>query len=489
MKPTVQTIAAAPERLPETSSTGTSARTSLALTGLCMSILMPSMATSIANASLPELARAFGATFQAAQWILLSYLLALTTVIVVAGRLGDLIGRRRLLMAGIAVFTFASLLCGLASTLPLLIAARGLQGLGAAMMMALTMAFVSDIVSKSSMGRTMGLLGTMSAVGTTLGPSMGGLLLAYAGWPAIFLINVPIGIAALVLARITLPVDERLSRTTLRAFDFPGIALLMLALGGYAGAMTIGRGQMGWLNVSLLLAALGAGTCFLVVEAKASVPLIQLALFRHHNLRTGLLTSGLISTVMMTTLVVGPFYLSRALGLSAAMLGLTLSAGPLVATITGVPAGRLVDHFGADRIGTGGLVAILAGALGLSIVPAVLGVAGYLATVLLMTGGYAMFQTANNSDVMATAPPAQRGLVSAMLNLARNLGLVTGASAMGAMFALGVGEEVGTASPAAITIGMHVAFAISSMLIALALGLVIVKAIGRHRRPLHRLNQ
>ncbi len=168
-----------------------------ALVALSLSVLMPSLDTSIANVALPTMARAFGATFQGVQWIVLAYLLAVTTLIVSAGALGDRVGRKRLLLTGIAVFTFASLLCGAAPSLSLLVVARAVQGLGAAVMLSLAVAFVGEAVPDARRGSAMGLLGTMSAIGTTLGPSLGGVLLGHAGWPMIFLVNVPIGIVDL----------------------------------------------------------------------------------------------------------------------------------------------------------------------------------------------------------------------------------------------------------------------------------------------------
>jgi MFS family permease len=165
-----------------------------ALASLSLSMLMPYLDTSIANVGLPTLAQAFGASFQNVQWIVLAYLLAITTLIVSVGRLGDIIGRRRLLLAGIGLFTLASLLYGLAPRLWLLLAARAAQGLGAAIMMASTVALASETVGKARTGSAMGLLGTMSAIGTTLGPSLGGMLIAGFGWRVIFLVNLPLGI-------------------------------------------------------------------------------------------------------------------------------------------------------------------------------------------------------------------------------------------------------------------------------------------------------
>src|SRR5437016_9507178 len=193
-----------------------------ALASLSLSMLLSSLGTSIANVGLPTLAQAFTASFQEVQWIVLAYLLAITTLIVSVGRLGDLIGRRRLLLAGIFLFTVASVLCGVAPTLWLLIAARAVQGLGAAIMMALTMAFVGETVPKAKTGSAMGLLGTMSATGTALGPSLGGVLIAGLGWRAIFLVNVPLGILTFLLAHRYLPADRQGPKTDSGGFDHVG---------------------------------------------------------------------------------------------------------------------------------------------------------------------------------------------------------------------------------------------------------------------------
>src|ERR1700704_2117938 len=209
-----------------------------ALASLSLSMLLSSLGTSIANVGLPNLAQAFNASFQEVQWIVLAYLLAITTLIVSVGRLGDIIGRRRLLLAGIVLFTVASVLCGVAPTLWLLIAARAAQGLGAASMMALALAFVGETVPKSKTGSAMGLLGTMSAIGTALGPSLGGVLIAGLGWRAIFLVNLPLGIMTFVLAYRGLPVDRRVPKSDRARFDNAGTLLLGLTLAAYALAMT-----------------------------------------------------------------------------------------------------------------------------------------------------------------------------------------------------------------------------------------------------------
>jgi EmrB/QacA subfamily drug resistance transporter len=445
-----------------------------ALASLSLSVLLSSLGTSIANVGLPTLARAFGASFQEVQWVVLAYLLAITALVVGAGRLGDVVGRRRLLLAGICLFTAASALCGAAPALWMLIAARAAQGLGAAVMMALTLAFVGETVPKARTGSAMGLLGTMSAIGTTLGPSLGGVLIGGLGWRAIFLVQVPLGVAALLLAHRHLPADRPRATTERGGFDPAGTLLLALTLAAYALAMTIGRGRFGALNGVLLLAAgVGIGL-FVRAEARAPAPLIRLAMLRDPVLGVGLATSALVSTVMMATLVVGPFYLSRALGLDAARVGLVVSVGPLVAALTGAPAGRLVDRLGARSLSIAGLAGIAAGCAALSMLPAGFGIAGYVVPIVVVTAAYALFQTANNTAVMAEVHPDQRGVVSGMLNLSRNLGLVTGASVMGAVFALATGAaDVTTAAPAAVSTGMRITFAVAAMLIVAALGIAV----------------
>jgi len=449
------------------------------LASLSLSMLLSSLGISIANVALPTLAQAFAASFQAVQWVVLAYLLAITTLIVSVGRLGDISGRRRLLMAGIFLFTLASVLCGIAPTLWLLIAARAAQGLGAAIMMALTVAFVAEMVPKARTGSAMGLLGTMSAIGTALGPSLGGVLIAGPGWRAIFLVNVPLGVLAFLLAYRYLPRDRREPKTDRTKFDHLGTLLLALALVAYSLAMTMGRGHFGFLNMTLMLAAVFGAGLFVLAEMRAASPLIRLAMFRDPVLSASLAMSALVSTVIMATLVVGPFYLSRALGLDATLVGLVMSVGPLAAALSGVPSGRGVDSFGSQRMTVAGLIGVATGSLILSMTPASLGISGYIVPLVVITASYALFQTANNTGIMTDIRPDQRGVISGMLNLSRNLGLITGASVMGAVFAFASATtDITTARPEAVAAGMRTTFAVAAILIVVALAI----AVGVYRR-------
>jgi EmrB/QacA subfamily drug resistance transporter len=441
-----------------------------ALVSLSLSMLLSSLGTSIANVGLPTLAEAFDASFQAVQWVVLAYLLAITALIVSVGRLGDLYGRRRLLLVGITLFTGASVLCAIAPGLWLLIAARTLQGIGAAIMMALAMALVGEAVAKARMGSAMGVLGTMSAIGTCLGPTLGGVLIAHAGWQGIFLVNVPLGLLALGLVYRCLPRDHREPRTRSVGFVTLGTALLVLTLLAYALSMTLGRGSFGPLNLALLAVAVIGLILFVRVENRAIVPLVCLATLRNPLLGAGFAMSALVTTVVMATLVVGPFYLSGALALDAASAGLAMSSGPLMAALTGIPAGRLVDRLGAQRSVGVGLLGMLAGCCLLPLMPTAFGAFGYTVPLMIMTAGYALFQAANNTGVMSSITPQQRGVMSGLLGLSRNLGLITGASLMGAVFASATASgDILQAPTDAIVTGMRVTFAVAAALIALAL--------------------
>lgn len=457
------------------------------LASLSLAMLMPSLDTSIANAALPTLAKAFNASFQETQWIVLSYLLAVTTLIVSAGRLGDAFGRKRMLLVGLLLFTAASLLCGLAPSLWSLLVARSVQGIGAAMTMGLAMALVGDTVPNDQTGRAMGWLGTMSAAGTTIGPSLGGLVIAGFGWRAMFLLSVPLGFTTMFLAQRYLPTDRHLpadgdpSVTSRAPFDVAGSAALASTLALYALAMTLGRGSFGFTNVLFLaMAALSVGL-LIAIETRTAAPVIRPAMLRDPNLRRSLLISLVVSAVVMSSLVVGPFYLSGALGLSTVSVGIALSIGPLAAALSGVPAGRLVDRLGSPRMTTIGLAGMASGTTLLAAVSPTLGVVAYVAPIACVTAGYAVVQAANNTALMTTTTPDQLGIVAGMLTLSRNLGLITGASLMGAVFTLGTVSVDGAAAHRdAVVAGTRATFGLAAVLTMAMLATVVrTKTIAR----------
>lgn len=453
-----------------------------ALASLSVAVLLSSLGNSIAHVALPTLAVAFTAPFQAVQWVVLAYLLASTMLVVAAGRLGDVFGRRRLLVAGILAFALASVGAGLAPSLGVLVAARGAQGLAAALMLALSMALVAEAVPKDRTGSAMGVLGTMSAVGTAMGPSLGGALIAMFGWRSIFFVNVPLGLVGCVLVLRHLRPDARLDKPPAARFDHLGALVMALTLGAYALSMTLGRGSFGLRNLALLFAAAVGVGLFVLVERRAIAPLVQLADCHDPVLRAGLATSLLISTVMMATLVVGPFHLIGALGLDMVQVGLAMSVGPATAAMCGAPAGRLVDRIGAHRVMLAGLGGLVVGCSAIAVLPLRVGIPGYLLPIVATTAGYSAFQAANNTAVMADVPSDRRGVVSGLLHLSRNLGLVTGAAVLGAVFAAASGAHDPTgASADAVALGTRATFAVGACL-SVAASAVALRAQALARR-------
>lgn len=383
---------------------------------LALAMLLASLGTSIVNIALPALSAAFSAPFAEVQAIVVAYLVALTISVVVAGRLGDNHGLKPALLAGLGLFLVGSLACSLAPNLWSLIGARALQGIGAAFLMTLSMALMRQTASEGSVGRAMGLLGTVSALGTALGPSLGGLILPVMGWRGIFWIQLLLAAIASLLAFAMLP--NAVGRT-----------------------QTSSASPRSVLNLALL---------------------------------PNLLINLLIAAVMMTTLVVGPFYLSLGLGLKETPVGFIMAIGPVLSIFCGVPSGRLVDAWGSRRVLAIGLALMALGTFLLAFLPNSIGVLGYVLSIVILTPGYQLFQSSNNTAALANVPADRRRTVSGLLSLSRNMGLIGGASVMGAVFGFGVGTgNLAHIGPAAIASGMQLTFLLAGGMITVAIGITI----------------
>lgn len=434
-------------------------------------VLLSSLGTSSVNAALPALASSFAAPFKQVQWVVLAYLVAMTSAMVAAGRAGDIAGRRNLLVVGMALFAGASAAAALSPTITGLIAARAVQGVGAAFMASLATALVADVVPRERTGRALGLMGTMSAVGTAVGPSLGGILVDAFGWPSLFIVNVPLCAAAAGLVLRCLPADPAVARGR-AGLDPVGTLVLTATLVVSAFVAAGGAGPPGWKPAVLVAASVAGAVLFLQIERRVSSPLVQPGMLRSPGLASALASNVLVSTVMMATLVVGPFYLSRGLGLAATMVGFVMATGPGISVVAGIVAGRIVDRIGAGRAVLAGLAIVVAGSTGLATVPALLGWPGYIVALVALTPGYQLFQAANNTAVLKEAEPDARGVVSGLLALSRSLGLIAGASLMGLVFRLAAGgADVAAASPGDVAGAMRVTFLVAALLAGAALAI------------------
>lgn len=455
----------------------------LVLAALAGSILLASLGISIATVALPTLARVFSASVQEVQWVVLAYLLAVTVAIVLAGRMGDLYGNRRVLIAGLVLFTLASAACALASGLGWLIAGRIAQGLGAAVLVSLPMSMAKGLVAKERLGTAMGMLGTMSAIGTAMGPSVGGVLIGALGWRSAFTLLTLCGVGLLTLALAVIP-KEKTSGAASNRMDWVGglwltIMLLCFTLSATGGR--VGMAIQSWMLWALTAVALLA---FVRTELAAANPLVPVALMRGSSIAMSLAMNLVVGAIMMSTLVVGPFFLSFGLGLSETETGMVMAFGPIAAALSGVPAGQATDRFGANRTLVAGLLLATAGLCSFAVLPGLIKVPGYVMGLVLITPGFQLFLAANNTAVMVDAVDEHRGLLSGLLGLSRNLGFMTGASLLPLLFAtMLAGHGVADSSPQAIGDAFSVTFLSAAGLCLLALVLALLKKAPRGAHP------
>ncbi|MBK0328135.1 MFS transporter [Rhodobacteraceae bacterium F11138] len=444
------------------------------LMALAAASLTASLGISIASVLLPTLTRSFAVTVSHAQWVVLAYLVAVTVTIVSAGRLGDLFGHRRVMLTGLIVFAAASILGATAQDLGLLILGRALQGVGGAILITLSMSIARGMVPAGHLGAAMGLLGTTSAAGTALGPSLGGLVLAWGDWRMAFWLLAGFAVLTLVLVVLAIRPDRTRSQPSFRSLDLPGTAVLIVALAAYSLGTSGGASGVPVSPVVLLTGALSATALFVVIETRARAPLVPMTVFKDRMTAVGFAMNILVGTVMMATLVVGPFFLTFSLGLDEAVVGLVLAIGPVVAALCGMPAGRLTDRFGARRVMFAGLAQTVFGLLCLALLPRCFGVGGYIAALVLLTPAFQMFLAANNTAVMSGASREQRGRLSGLLGLSRNLGLMTGASAMSTLFVAVMGTGDAAEAPIAnVSHAFTMTFFVAAVLSVAALGLAV----------------
>jgi len=437
-----------------------------AVAAVCVGAFMGQLDASIVTVALPTLQRTFDATVGAVTWVGLSYLLVLVATVTAVGRFADMWGRKLLYVYGFLIFTFASVLCGLAPSLAALCGFRALQAVGAAMLQANSLAIIVLVVPSRSLGKAIGLQGTAQALGLAMGPSVGGLLLAAGGWRLIFFINVPFGLFGAMAAILLVPRSRNLLARV--RFDWSGLAIFFPAVAALLSAITFGA-ERGWgsaLIVGLFGAAVVLAALFIWHERRDRDPMLDLGLFRRTQFSTGI-ASGMGSyLVMFGVLLLVPFYLERGLGVGTARSGLELMAMPLAFGIVAPFAGRLADRAGARPLTVSGM-ALVAAALALlgAFGP---GTAGFLVLLAAVGVGMGLFTSPNNASIMGAAPGQQAGMASGVLNMTRGMGTALGLALTGTVFVVAGGDAGGHA-------GAQHAFSVTAYVlasIAAAAGLV-----------------
>jgi EmrB/QacA subfamily drug resistance transporter len=337
-----------------------------AMLGIGLGVLMFTIDTSIVNIALPSLVEIFNTSFATIQWVVLSYLLVVTALVLGAARLGDIVGKKKLYLAGLVVFTFSSLLCGLAPTVGWLIAFRALQGIGAVTISGLGAAIITEVFPASQRGQALGIIGAIVSLGIALGPSIGGFLISLSGWESIFFVNVPIGIFATFVVMRSIPNDSNQNKR--QRFDWLGTVLITGILIAFALGMTQGQ-ERGFNDLSsfglLLVTAVGL-VLFLALEARINQPMLDLRLFSHAPFSLSLLAAFLVFIAIAGTIFVIPFFLELVLHYPTRHVGLLLAVAPILGGIVAPFSGKLSDRWGTRRVSLIGLVLMIAGCLTIS---------------------------------------------------------------------------------------------------------------------------
>jgi EmrB/QacA subfamily drug resistance transporter len=426
----------------------------LVLSAVAMGIFLATIDGSIVNVALPTLSTALAADFATVQWVVLSYLLTITTLLAVVGRLADMYGRKRLYNSGFVVFTLGSLLCGLAPSVGWLIGFRVLQGVGAALILALGLALVTEAFPPEERGRALGIAGSIVSIGIVTGPTLGGVIIENLSWHWIFFVNVPIGILGTYLVWRNIPVTRPPGGQT---FDFGGAATLCLGLLGLLLGLTTGQ-QEGFTSPQAL-GLFAFGIFFLLalvyIQRRHPQPIIDPTLFRNRLFTVNLFT-GLLVFVGLGSGVLIPFYLETVLGYNVQQVGLLLAVVPIALGIVSPISGVLSDRVGSRPISALGLAVTLLGYLALSTLSTETTAVGFMWRYALVGVGIGLFQSPNNSAMMGTAPRERLGVASSLLAMTRNLGQTVGIAVLGALWAALVFGAAGgpvaggaTAAPAA----------------------------------------
>ncbi len=411
--------------------TGLAERPWLAVATVCLGAAMAAIDASIVNVGLPTMQHYFKTTTSNIAWVSLTYLLVLTTIVVLAGRMADGIGRSRMYRAGFLVFGIASAGCGFAPSLGVLLVSRLVQGVGAAMLQANSVAIVTSSVPASMRGRAIGVQGAAQAVGLAIGPAVGGLLIAAFSWRAIFLVNLPIAAIALIVAPFTLPKDAH--HHSMPHID--GMSSVLLAVALVLALFTLNPsipGHQFWyleLAVAVVLAYIFARR-----QGSVATPLIEPGLVKILNVTGGVLLGVLSFSVLYGVLFLAPYYLQEVRHLPAGRMGLLVTAIALAMTAVAPFAGTLADRFGNRKVAVGGLVVLAAGTVAIFLWTPLMAFAWTVPAMVLIGAGAGVFTPPNNSSVMGSAPAEHLGVTGGLLNMGRSIGMSLGVALAASIF-------------------------------------------------------
>ncbi len=433
--------------------------------------------STIANVALPTISRALGISSADSIWVVNAYQLAIVVSLLSFSALGDLVGYRKIYIGGLALFTAASVGCALSQSLGALVAGRVLQGFGAAAVTSVNTTLIRIIYPRNRLGRGMGINATVVAVSSVAGPTLAAGVLSAAEWPWLFAVNIPVGLVALALSRRFLPANP--VRVRDRRFDWRDAAMNALVFGLLMASV---EGFSHGLDPRIV--ALGAavlvpvGFVFIRRQLREPYPILPFALLRIPIFSVSVATSVCSFLGQMLAMVALPFYLQQACGYNDVETGLLLTAWPAVIMVVAPVAGLLVERIHAGLLGGTGLTMMAAGLFLLAFLPEHPTDFDIIWRLVLCGAGFGLFQSPNNSILIASAPPERSGSASGMLAMARLIGQTTGAALMALLFHIVPGHSTHTA------LLLAGGFAVTGAVVSLArISLPLPEGLTRKKRP------
>ncbi|HEX7491956.1 MAG TPA: MFS transporter [Candidatus Limnocylindrales bacterium] len=459
----------------------------LILTSVSLGSLMATLDGSIVNIALPSMQESFGVDLSKVTWVVVAYLLVVGALLLPFGRLGEVLTFKSVYVVGFAVFTVASVCCGASPNESVLIAFRVVQAVGAAMIMAMGPAIVARTFGPSERGRALGFNGIAVSIGLSLGPALGGLLTQAATWRAIFLINAPIGVLAIIWAARILPAETPGKG---RSFDMRGAALSGAAL--FALLLALSEGQAwGWNSpavVALLVAFAVLGATFVAVERSTIQPMIDLALFKIRPFSAGLVSVVVTFSALTATSFLLPFLLQNGRGFSPIETGMLLTPVPLSMAVVAPFSGAASDRFGQRALASAGVAIMVLGLLALTQLPADFALPDLIWRLVLLGVGQGLFMSPNSSAVLGSVSRERVGTASGTLAQMRVNGQALGIAISGAVYAtrlpihlaeLGHGVPTPAMQTAALTSAIHDAFIVAALICCIGVVASLVRGSSR----------
>lgn len=390
-----------------------------------LSTFMSTLDSSIVNVALPRMADSLGVTTASIQFVATSYLIVISGTVLIFGKLGDMFGKTTMFTLGVIVFTIGSLLCGLSHSYWFLIIARAIQAIGAAGTMANNQGIVTEVFPVEERGKALGLLGTAVALGSLVGPGLGGMIVGVLSWEYIFTINVPIGILAVIGAFCLLPKTKTKAKGRM---DLYGALLFIVTIVSLFGALSEGL-NLGFGHPLILTGFFLAAVCFavfLAVEKKRKDPMIQLDIFKNGLFSLSIFCGFISFVAMFCNNIILPFYLQDVMEFSPQKAGLIMMAYPLILMVAAPVSGHLSDKIGSEILTFIGLVFTSIGLFSMSFLNENSAVITMVSMIGIMSVGMGLFQSPNNSLIMSTVSRDKLGVAGSINALVRNMGMVCG---------------------------------------------------------------